>query len=143
MQFSPAMRALLCSFVLLLVVSPLGACQKEGPPPATGGATTPATGTETPATGTPAAGSSDALACATDADCVVSCARASECCDQLCPPCAQVFNKTSLEALMKWRQDSCAGKSCPMAKCMAPKEDTIAHCTAGQCTIERVPAKNE
>jgi len=135
------MRALLCSFALLLVVSPLAACQKEGPPPATGAATTPAT--ETPATGAPAAGGSEALACQSDADCVVSCARANECCDQLCPPCAQVFNKTSLEALMTWRKDSCAATSCPMAKCMAPKEDTVAHCSAGQCTIERVPAKNE
>ena len=131
------MRALFCSFALLLVVSPLTACQKEGPPPTTGAAATP------PASGTPAAAGSEALACQTDADCVVSCARASECCDQLCPPCAQVFNKTSLEALMQWRKDSCGDKSCPMAKCMAPKEDTVAHCTSGQCTIERVPAKNE
>lgn len=139
------MRALLCSLALLFVVSPLTACHKEGPPPATGGTTAPATGGET-GTGTPAtpaAGEGDALACQTDADCVVSCARAHECCDQLCPPCAQVFNKASLEALMTWRKDSCEGKQCPMAKCMAPKEETVAHCTAGQCTIERVPAKNE
>jgi predicted small lipoprotein YifL len=141
------MRALLCSFALLLVVSPLTACQKEGPPPTppTAGGTVvpPAVGEGGGSTATPAAGGSDALACQSDADCVVSCARANECCDQLCPPCAQVFNKASLEALMTWRKDSCADKSCPMAKCMAPKEDTVAHCTSGQCTIERVPAKNE
>jgi predicted small lipoprotein YifL len=140
------MRALLCSFALLLVMSPLVACQKEGPPPASTPAPTSSTetpATETPTTGTPAAGADDALACASDADCEVSCARVNECCDQLCPPCAQVFNKASLEALMKWRKETCGDTSCPMAKCMAPKEDTVAHCTGGKCTMERVPAKNE
>jgi hypothetical protein len=138
------MRALATSLALLLVSS-FAACAKEGPPPAAGGnAATGAGAATTPGAtpSTPAAGDAT-LACSSDADCVVSCARANECCDQLCPPCAQVFNKASLEALMNWRKDSCAGKSCPMAKCMAPKEDTVAHCTAGQCTIERVPAKNE
>ncbi|MGK3995596.1 hypothetical protein [Sorangium sp. So ce1024] len=77
--------------------------------------------------------------CATDADCVVSCARPEQCCNQLCPPCAQAFHRDALAAHEQWRAQSCAAESCPVAKCMAPKEDTIARCAAGQCVVERVP----
>ncbi len=123
-----AMKTVLLSFTLLLL---LVACQKEGPSPSAS-PPPPPTGQsqETPA----------ATACQTDADCVASCARASECCDQLCPPCEQVFNRDGLAALMSWRGEHCAAVSCPMAKCIAPKEDSVAHCTAGQCTLSKVPA---
>ena len=128
------MKAILASFALLSLTL-ASACHKEGPAAAT---PTPAASSDPAA---PAA-AGDALTCQTDADCVVSCARASECCDQLCPPCAQAFNHTSLDALMKWRGESCAAVSCPMAKCMAPKEETSAKCEAGQCTVVRTPAAN-
>ncbi|WP_437281162.1 hypothetical protein WME90_11565 [Sorangium sp. So ce375] len=77
--------------------------------------------------------------CEADADCVVSCARAGQCCDQLCPPCNQAFHRDALAALQKWRSASCAAESCPVAKCMAPKEDSVARCKAGACVVERVP----
>jgi len=108
-----AMRCTLC-LIALLVVSSV-ACLKA---PAPGDA---------------------AAACQTDADCVVSCERPNECCDQLCPPCAQVFTRASLEALRAWRASRCGGTSCPVAKCAAPGEQSVAHCRAGQCALERVP----
>ncbi|WP_437592410.1 hypothetical protein [Sorangium sp. So ce1000] len=77
--------------------------------------------------------------CEADADCVVSCARAGQCCDQLCPPCNQAFHRDALAALQQWRAASCAAASCPVAKCMAPKEDSVARCKAGACVVERVP----
>lgn len=77
--------------------------------------------------------------CEADADCVASCARAGQCCDQLCPPCDQAFHRDALAALQQWRAASCAAESCPVAKCMAPKEDSVARCKAGQCVVERVP----
>ncbi len=77
--------------------------------------------------------------CEADADCVVSCARAGQCCDQLCPPCSQAFHRDALAELQKWRAASCAAASCPVAKCMAPKEDSVARCKAGACVVERVP----
>jgi hypothetical protein len=122
----------------------LSGCSKEGPPPASGGSTGGDTTAEPagepggePATGTSTAG--EGPTCQSDADCVVSCSRTNECCDQLCPPCEQVFHKDALAALEQWKGPNCAAVSCPVAKCMAPKEETIARCTSGQCTIERRP----
>ena len=139
------MKPLLLSFALLLL-----ACQKAGPSPepvspadgtgaapATEPAAEPAEPAEPAAEPAPAAGT--AARCTTDADCVVSCARPSQCCDQLCPPCEQVFHKDELAAHEKWRSAKCAAVSCPVAKCMAPKEQTIGRCSSGQCTIERKP----
>lgn len=91
-----------------------------------------------PAAGEPRAAATEAR-CEADADCVVSCARAGQCCDQLCPPCNQAFHRDALAELQKWRAASCAAESCPVAKCMAPKEDSVARCKAGACVVERVP----
>jgi hypothetical protein len=77
--------------------------------------------------------------CASDADCVVSCARKNDCCDQLCAPCEQVFLKAELEAHENWRAASCAATTCPVARCRPPEARTTAKCNAGTCTIERTP----
>ncbi|WP_437638431.1 hypothetical protein [Sorangium sp. So ce854] len=128
----------------------LAACHKDAPaqvpvsPEATAAPTAPAgaaptTPAETGAASGDRTGAEAAPRCATDADCVVSCARAGQCCDQLCPPCDQAFHRDALAAHEQWRARSCAAESCPVAKCMAPKEDSIARCAAGQCVVERVP----
>jgi len=104
----------------------LAACTKPAPTPPvdnTGGDETPV-----------AAG-----ACQADSDCVVSCAQPENCCDQLCPPCEQVFLRTELEAHEAWRNASCAATSCPVAKCMAPTEETFARCESGACVLDRRP----
>jgi hypothetical protein len=133
----PRMRNL--AFVLAVVaLSSFAACSKSGPPPET----VPASGGEATPGGEPGTPAPTAMTCSTDDDCVVSCARPSECCDQLCPPCEQIFNKEAFAALDKWKGEHCAAVSCPMAKCMAPKEQTVARCTSGTCTIDRVPVAN-
>ncbi|WP_438035875.1 hypothetical protein [Sorangium sp. So ce204] len=128
----------------------LAGCTKEPAPQApTGAETSPAAqpppGAESapaaqapPAAGEPRAAAAEPR-CEADADCVVSCARAGQCCDQLCPPCDQAFHRDALAELQKWRAASCAAESCPVAKCMAPKEDSVARCKAGACVVERVP----
>ncbi|WP_437783632.1 hypothetical protein [Sorangium sp. So ce1097] len=133
----------------------LAACHKDAPaqvpvsPEATAAPTAPVEAAPTTPAAEPDAASGDrtgaeaAPRCATDADCVVSCARAGQCCDQLCPPCAQAFHRDALAAHEQWRARSCAAESCPVAKCMAPKEDSIARCTAGQCVVERVPLSEQ
>jgi hypothetical protein len=127
------------AFAIAFVVLSVAACHKSSAPPLepTGLDAPPPSGGQAGE----AAGGGEA-ACKSDDDCVVSCARPSECCDQLCPPCAQVFTKDALAALDAWKSQNCAAVSCPVAKCMAPKEQTIAKCNAGTCTIERVPAPN-
>jgi hypothetical protein len=117
------------SFALFLLV----ACAKNGPAPEP--VTPTPTPTETPAT-------AEAPTCESDGDCVVSCARPDDCCNQLCPPCEQVFHKDALAALETWRSGNCAAVSCPVAKCMAPKEEAVGRCTEGHCTIERTPIAN-
>ncbi|WP_437970037.1 hypothetical protein WMF04_12390 [Sorangium sp. So ce260] len=151
------MKTLLLSSPLVLVaLAGLAGCHKEAPaqapaavdamprtqdaaatgaPPADGSAP-PADGSVPPADGS---GAASEPRCEADADCVASCARAGQCCDQLCPPCDQAFHRDALAALQQWRAASCAAASCPMAKCMAPKEDSVARCKAGQCVVERVP----
>ncbi|MGK3991639.1 hypothetical protein WME99_51820 [Sorangium sp. So ce136] len=138
------------SLSLALVALPcLAGCHNEAPAQAPGQATptTSTTPTEvTSDTGTAAGDGSGAASgprCETDADCVVSCARAGDCCDQLCPPCDQAFHRDELAALQQWRSQSCAAVSCPVAKCMAPKEDSVARCAAGQCLVQRVPRAAE
>ena len=120
------MKALLLAFALLVGGAGCGSSQKDDVPPAP---------VETAKPGS-AAGT---VTCQTDADCVVSCARPQECCDQLCPPCDQAFHKDALAAHEAWRAQSCAATSCPVAKCMAPTEDSVARCSAGTCIVERVP----
>ncbi|WP_437680893.1 hypothetical protein [Sorangium sp. So ce131] len=142
--------------LVLAAAFALAGCHKEAPaqaPPAPGPA--PSDGS-TPSGGDSRSGADDTAGgsdtssgsgsnaaqgprCATDADCVVSCAREGDCCDQLCPPCDQAFHREALKALESWRAERCAAASCPVAKCMAPKEDSIARCSAGQCVAERVP----
>ncbi|WP_437870789.1 hypothetical protein [Sorangium sp. So ce363] len=128
----------------------LAGCTKEPAPQAPPGVDAPPASQAPPAAETspaaqppPAAGEPRAAAseprCEADADCVVSCARAGQCCDQLCPPCDQAFHRDALAELQKWRAASCAAESCPVAKCMAPKEDSVARCKAGACVVERVP----
>jgi hypothetical protein len=129
------------AFAIAFALMSVAACHKSsGPPPEPTGtdAPAPSAGGEAGGGDAPAA----AMACKSDDDCVVSCARPSECCNQLCPPCEQVFTKDALAALETWKSQNCAAVSCPMAKCMAPKEQTVARCTSGTCTIERVPAAN-
>jgi hypothetical protein len=118
------MKNVVLAFALLVV-----ACSKSSPPPVE-------PSTEPPATEMPAAG---APTCSTDADCVVSCSKPNDCCDQLCPPCEQVFNTAGLAELDTWKQGNCAATQCPVAKCMAPREETFARCVSGSCTIERKP----
>ncbi|WP_437489613.1 hypothetical protein WME75_11045 [Sorangium sp. So ce1014] len=144
------MKILSLSPALVLVgLAGLAGCHKEAPAqappavdamprtqdPATTGAS-PADGSGAPADGS---GAATEPRCEADADCVASCARAGQCCDQLCPPCDQAFHRDALAALQQWRAASCAAESCPVAKCMAPKEDSVARCKAGQCVVERVP----
>jgi hypothetical protein len=89
-------------------------------------------------------GGSAAAECASDDDCVVSCAVPEQCCDaQLCEPCQQVYTRAELAAIDDWRARSCAGESCPMAKCMAPTEQAVAVCSAGQCEIKLVPVPRD
>lgn len=141
---------LLSRSLVLAGLACLAGCAKEPAPQAPPAAATspaaqPPPGAESapaaqapPAAGEPRSAAAD-LRCEADADCVVSCARAGQCCDQLCPPCNQVFHRDALAELQKWRAASCAAESCPVAKCMAPKEDSVARCKAGACVIERVP----
>lgn len=144
------MKTLSLSRPLVLVgLAGLAGCHKEAPaqaPPAVDAmprTQDPATTAAPPGdgSGAPADGSGAATEprCEADADCVASCARAGQCCDQLCPPCDQAFHRDALAALQQWRAASCAAESCPVAKCMAPKEDSVARCKAGQCVVERVP----
>ncbi|WP_437727000.1 hypothetical protein [Sorangium sp. So ce861] len=146
--------------LVLVVLAGLAGCHKEAPaqapPPADPAPRTqdPTAGTGAPAgdgsrapagdgsSAAPGDGSSAAATeprCEADADCVVSCARVGQCCDQLCPPCDQAYHRDALAALQQWRAARCAAESCPVAKCMAPKEDSVARCKAGQCVVERVP----
>jgi hypothetical protein len=135
--------------LVLVALAGLSGCHKEAPAqappaidamprtqdPATTGAP-PGDGSGAPADGS---GAANEPRCAADTDCVASCARAGQCCDQLCPPCDQAFHRDALAALQQWRAASCAAVSCPVAKCMAPTEDSVARCKAGQCVVERVP----
>ncbi|WP_437977641.1 hypothetical protein WMF11_12500 [Sorangium sp. So ce295] len=125
---------------VLVVLAGLLGCHKEAPahtPTPTGTSDVAQAATPPPA-GEPRAAASE-LRCEADTDCVASCARAGQCCDQLCPPCDQAFHRDALAELQKWRAASCAAESCPVAKCMAPKEDSVARCKAGACVVERVP----
>lgn len=103
----------------------LAACPKSSSPPPVDNA---GGGTSTPA-----------AACQSDDDCVASCARTDECCDQLCEPCEQVFVKADLEAHRTWQVNACDPTTCPVARCMAPTEATSARCEAGACVLERRP----
>jgi len=105
------------------------ACKKEAAP-----STPPVQNT----TATTPPGSPD-VACTSDDDCTVTCARPQECCDQLCPPCEQAMLKTELAVHEEWRARSCDPATCPVAKCMAPTEETFARCDAGKCVVERRP----
>lgn len=113
---------------LIALVLLVAACKKSSTPPAVTN------------TGDPGQVSEPAVnECTTDDDCVVSCAREADCCDQLCGPCEQAFNVADMEGLEAWRAERCAATSCPVAKCMAPTEETFARCDAGTCVVERRP----
>ena len=120
------MKALLLTLAVAVGIFGCGSSQKDDVPPVP---------VETAKPG----GTAGTFACETDADCVVSCARPQECCDQLCPPCDQAFHRDALAAHETWRSQNCAATSCPVAKCMAPTQDSVARCSAGTCTVERVP----
>ncbi|KYF70248.1 hypothetical protein BE17_36935 [Sorangium cellulosum] len=125
----------------LVALACLAGCRNEAPaqsaPPTS---TTPTAVTSASPTDTgDGSGAASSPRCETDADCVVSCARPADCCDQLCPPCDQAFHRDELAALQQWRAQSCAAASCPVAKCMAPKEESVARCASGQCLVQRVP----
>ena len=126
------------SFALAFAVA---ACEKEGSPPEPAAPQqTPPLAPSGPDSPPPPPGPTGAApVCQSDADCVISCARAGECCDQLCPPCAQAFHKDALAAHETWRGPACAATSCPVARCMAPKEETVARCSSGTCVVERRP----
>ncbi|WP_438009576.1 hypothetical protein WME89_13395 [Sorangium sp. So ce321] len=131
----------------LVTLSCLASCHNEAPAQAPAQSTPTAVTSATPTDPGTAAGDGSGAAsgprCETDADCVVSCARTEDCCDQLCPPCDQAFHRDALAALQQWRAQSCAAVSCPVAKCMAPKEDSVARCASGQCLVQRVPRAPE
>jgi hypothetical protein len=122
------MKNLLISFALFVALGT--GCTKDAPAPE------PSGGTQAEPAADPAPA---ALACQGDSDCIISCAQQGECCDQLCPPCNQAFHRDALAAHEQWRTASCAATSCPVAKCMAPTEETVARCSAGQCVVERRP----
>jgi hypothetical protein len=123
------MKNLLISFALFVATTT--ACAKDAPPPEPSGGTAVAPIPEPP--------SAEPLQCQGDSDCIISCAQQGECCDQLCPPCNQAFHRDALAAHEQWRTASCAATSCPVAKCMAPTEETVARCAGGQCVVERRP----
>ncbi|XXT22681.1 hypothetical protein WME94_14115 [Sorangium sp. So ce429] len=123
----------------LVALACLAGCHKDAPTSTTPTAVTPASPTDPGTAAGDGSGAASGPRCETDADCVVSCARAGDCCDQLCPPCDQAFHRDELAALQQWRSQSCAAVSCPVAKCMAPQEDSVARCAAGQCLVQRVP----
>ncbi len=105
-------------------------------------------GSSTPATSTPPTDNSGGTVadgeCTADDDCVISCAAPEQCCDaQLCPPCQQVYTRSELAALETWKSESCADESCPMAKCMAPTEQAMAVCNAGQCEVQMAPISRD
>ncbi len=121
----------------LAVALALAACPSSSTKDGTGPGT--AAGTEDPGAVGNTGGTTTDAACTTDDDCVVSCARAGDCCDQLCPPCDQVYTRADHDALMAWRDQSCAAASCPIAKCMAPDHENVARCRDGACVIESIP----
>ena len=122
--------------ILILVASiALFACNKDAPPVAE-----PQPETATPEnTGGDPTQAAGAFTCATDDDCVISCAQKDNCCDQLCPPCRQAFHTDELAQIEQWRAGACAAQECPVAKCMAPTETTVARCQAGACAVETTP----
>lgn len=105
------------------------------------GPSTPATTTSTTdPVDNSGGGASAGGECASSEDCVISCAAPDQCCDaQLCEPCQQVYTRAELAALDAWKAASCADASCPMAKCMAPTEQAVAACNAGQCEVQMAP----
>jgi hypothetical protein len=112
------------------------ACKKDAPPVAD-----PGDGTGTAAVGnTGGEVGAGGFSCATDDDCVISCAQKDNCCDQLCPPCRQAYHKDELAQIEAWREGAgaCSAQECPVAKCMAPTEETVARCQAGACVVETV-----
>ena len=111
----------------------LAACKKDAP------ATQTPPGNTDPGAGSGTAAASGPGSCTTDEDCVVTCARPRECCDQLCPPCEQVMTRDELMTVERWREEQCGATECPMAKCMAPTEETFARCEQGTCTLDRRP----
>ncbi|XYI00949.1 hypothetical protein ACMHYB_14840 [Sorangium sp. So ce1128] len=125
--------------LVLVALSCLAGCHKDAPASITPTAVTSAPPADTGTAAGDGSGATSSPRCETDADCVVSCARAGDCCDQLCPPCDQAFHRDELATLQQWRAQSCAAVSCPVAKCMAPKEESVARCAAGQCLVQRIP----
>jgi hypothetical protein len=107
------------------LVFALSACTKGNTPP--------------PVDNTGGGGTPVAAACTADTDCVVSCAQPEQCCDQLCPPCEQAWLKSDLETHHTWQVNACDPSQCPVAKCMAPTEETFARCEAGACVVGRRP----
>lgn len=124
------MRVLLAALTLLLA-----ACPAPGSNPAptgggtTGGAIDNAGGAPPPAPGV----------CTMDADCVISCARPNECCDQLCEPCEQAWHRDLLAEQQAWKSGACDQTECPVARCKQPTERTTAVCREGACVVEREP----
>jgi hypothetical protein len=128
MQSSPAMKNLFVALAFALVGA---ACATSTPPASEPAAPVEPTPTEPQA--------AESAVCESDADCVVSRSKPNECCDQLCPPWEQAYHKDVAAAIDAWKGPNCAAVSCPVAKCMAPTEESIARCQAGTCTIERQP----
>lgn len=76
--------------------------------------------------------------CTSDDDCVATCARRNECCDELCAPCPHAMHKADLAAHETWRKQ-CSKDRCPVARCAPPKERTVASCQSGTCVVQRLP----
>jgi hypothetical protein len=84
----------------------------------------------------------DAPRCESDSDCVATCAREGQCCDDLCPPCDNAFHKDALAKHEAWKAQTCTAE-CPVAKCMAPTEEPVAKCKEGACVVELVPVTQQ
>lgn len=123
------MRVLLAALTLLLAACPAPGSSPAPAGGATGGAIDNTGGAPPPAPGV----------CTMDADCVISCARPNECCDQLCEPCEQAWHRDLLAEHQAWKGTACADTECPVARCKQPTEQTIAVCREGACVVERQP----
>jgi hypothetical protein len=125
--------------LVTLAIVVLAGCPRSPSGPPAGDPEPPVSDPDPEPPGNTGGDPTQAGACRTDDDCVVSCARPTECCDQLCEPCEQVWPRSELEAHEAWRGGSCAGASCPVARCRAPVETTSARCEAGACVLVRTP----
>jgi hypothetical protein len=110
----------------------------SGPPAGPSAATEPAPpGPPPPLSQAPVAPPDDANACQADADCVITCARPNDCCDQLCG-CSNAVSATWLAGHQAWKGEQCTEAVCPIAACAPPRFEAVARCVENRCKAELV-----